>query len=88
MPFPYKIEVINEEMEIYAITNTKNHNYYQLTKREDGGFDHAPRCKALEVYSDNFLCRHKKIILGKYYAREEYRYLFNISPPRKKSISD
>ena len=86
MPFPYRIECANEELEIYNIYNTKNHNYYQLTKTENGGFDHAPRCKALEVYGDNFLCRHKKMILGKYYAKEEYRYLFNISPMRKKNI--
>lgn len=84
MPLPYKIECVNQEMEIYNITNTKNHNHYQLIKREDGGFDHAPRCKALEVRGDEFLCRHKKLILGRFYAREEYKHLFNLSPRRKK----
>lgn len=86
MPFPYKVECVNPEMEIYSVLNTKNHNYYQLTKREDGGFDHAPRCKAREVYGDTFLCRHVKLVLGLYYAAPEYKHLFNISPPRKKKL--
>lgn len=86
MPFPYIIEVINPELEVYNVINTKNHNSYQLIKNSDGGFDHAPRCKALEVYSDSFLCRHKKLVLGKFYAAEEYRHLFNISPVRKKKV--
>lgn len=86
MPFPYVLKCVNEEMEVYTVSNTKNNNYYQLTKTEDGQFDHAPRCKALEVYGDNFLCRHKKMVLGKYYAKEEYKHLFNISPRRKKTL--
>ena len=84
MPFPYKLECVNEEMEIYTVTNTKNHNHYQLIKREDGGFDHSPACKARLVYGDKFLCRHVKLILGRFYAKEEYKHLFNLSPRRKK----
>lgn len=86
MPFPYEIECVNPELEIYIVTNTKNHNSYQLIKKSDGGFAHSPMCKAQTVYGDNFLCRHKKMILGKFYAAEEYKHLFNISPPRKKKL--
>lgn len=85
LPFPYIIECINPELEIYTVLNTKNHNHYQLIKNhENGGFDHAPRCKALEVRGDNFMCRHKLIILKKFYANEKYKHLFNISPKRNK----
>jgi hypothetical protein len=86
MPFPYEIEVVNPELEIYNVRNTKNHNSYQLIKKSDGGFSHQPECKARLVYGNGFLCRHVKMVLGKFYAHEEYRYLFNISPVRKKKL--
>lgn len=86
MPFHYKIEVLDRDLEIYSVLKTDTHDKYELRKTVDGGFDHEPMCKALTVYGPQFLCRHKKMVLGKYYAAEEYKYLFNISPPRKKKI--
>lgn len=86
MPFPYEIECVNPELEIYNVRNTKNHNNYQLIKNTDGGFSHTPRCKAREVYGDTFTCRHVKLVLGLYYAAPEYKHLFNISPKRNKTL--
>jgi hypothetical protein len=84
MPFPYEFRIISEELEIYEVRKTNTGDTYRLEKQGDGGFSHHPRCKALEVYGNDFLCRHKKMILGKYYAREEFKHLFNISPRRKR----
>ena len=86
MPFPYTIECVNPELEIYTVAKTNGGNTYELRRTNDGGFDHSPTCKALDVYGIKFLCRHKKMVLGKYYAAEEYKYLFNLTPRRNKSI--
>lgn len=88
MPFPYEFKVISEELEIYLVHKKSTGDLYRLEKRADGGFDHYPECKALQVYGENFQCRHKKMVLGKYYARDEYKHLFNLSPRRKKSGED
>lgn len=82
----YDIELINEELEIYRVRKKNNGDYYDLQKNSDGNFSHFPKCKALEVYGDKYLCRHKKMVLGKFFAAPEYKYLFNLSPRRNKSI--
>lgn len=80
----YDIECINQEMEIYRVMKKGTGDYYDLQKQLDGGFSHEPECKAVQVYGEKFLCRHKKMILGKFYAKEEYKYLFNLTPKHKK----
>ncbi len=86
MPFHYKIECIDPELEIYTVTKTDTYDRYELRKTNDGGFSHEPLCKAQTVYGPQFLCRHKKMVLGKFYAAEEYKHLFNLTPPRKKKL--
>lgn len=88
MPFPYEFKIISKELEIYTVRKTSTGDSYRLEKQADGGFSHYPECKAVQVYGEKFLCRHKKMILGKYYAKEEYKHLFNLSPRRKSRKGD
>jgi len=83
MPFNYELRCLNQELEIYEIIKKNENKRYILTKKPNGGgWYHT--CKAITVYGPEFLCRHKKLILAKYYAADEYKYLFNISPRKSK----
>lgn len=81
----YDIECNDEELGIYTVRKRTSDTVYYLTLRNDGSWIHT--CKAITVYGNNYLCRHKKLILGKYFANKDYKKLFNISPNKTNKTS-
>ena len=77
----YDIDCINEELEIYAVRKRSSGTVYCVTKTDDGWIH---TCKAITVYGNDYMCRHKKLVLQKFYANKAHKSLFNISPQRKK----
>jgi hypothetical protein len=77
----YDIECKDEELKIYAVTKRKENRTYYLTLKEDGTWIHD--CKAIQVYGNDYVCRHKKLVIQVFFANEKYKHLFNISPKRK-----
>lgn len=79
----YEITCIDEILEIYQIIKKKDGTTYTLTKRKDDtGFYH--KCDAIDIYGEHYFCRHKRMVVQKFYVNKKYRYLFNLSK-RKKS---
>ena len=80
----YDIECLDEG--IFTVRKkSEPDKVYHITKKDDGTWVHT--CKAIEVYGKDYICRHKKMIIGEYYTNKEFRHRFNISPKRGKSSS-
>lgn len=79
----YDIECRNEELGLYTVRKKSEDKTYYLTKREDGSWLHT--CKAIEVRGEDFMCRHKKMILQKFFINKDFKHRMNISPKRGKS---
>lgn len=79
----YEIECINEELEIYTVRKRSSGTVYTVTKCDDGSWIHT--CKAITVYGNDYICRHKKLVLQKFYTNKAHKSLFNISPKRNTS---
>ena len=83
----YDIQCVDEELEIFTVRKkSKPDKLYHLTKRDDGSWVHT--CKAIEVYGQDFICRHKKMVIQKFYVSTSHKHLFNISPQRNNSSSN
>jgi hypothetical protein len=78
----YDVECKDEELKIYAVTKRKENRTYYLTLKDDGTWIHT--CKAITVYGDNYMCRHKRMVIGEFFSNKDYKHLFNISPKRQK----
>jgi len=78
----YDIECIDEELEIYAVRKRKPPGTVYCVTKTDDGWLHT--CKAIEVRGKDFMCRHKLMVIQKYYANPAHKSLFNLSPIRKK----
>jgi hypothetical protein len=78
----YEINCINEELEIYSVRKRSSGTVYYVTKTDDGTWIHD--CKAISVYGNNYMCRHKKLVIQRFYANPDHKHLFNISPKRSK----
>ena len=79
----YEIECIDEELEIYAVRKRKPPGtVYCVTKTDDGWLH---ECKAIQVYGNDYMCRHKKLVIQKFYTNKAHKSLFNISPKRHNS---
>lgn len=81
----YDIICIDSDLGTYSVKKKSSGTIYYITKRNDGSWVHT--CKALEVYGDEYMCRHKKMILGEFFANASHKSLFNISPKRNGSGS-
>jgi hypothetical protein len=75
----YDIECIDEELEIYSVLKRSSGTTYCVTKTDDGWLH---ECKATQVRGNDFMCRHKLMVIQKYYANPAHKSLFNISPKR------
>jgi hypothetical protein len=67
----------DEKLDLYTVRNKKKDVTYTLRPKSDGGFAHT--CKAILVYGDDYLCRHKKLILKKYFVNKDFEYKFNLT---------
>ena len=76
----YDIECKDEELGIYTVRKRASGTEYSLTLKDDGSWIHT--CKAITMYGNDYMCRHKKLIIQKYYTNENYKHLFNITPRR------
>lgn len=68
MPNNYHLNYDNE-LDLYSIYNTKKQITYTLRPKEQGGFDYE--CKAISVYGIDFMCKHKLMIIERYYIKDE-----------------
>ena len=78
----YDIECIDEELEIYSVLKRSSGTVYCVTKTDDGWLH---ECKAIQVYGNDYMCRHKRLVLQKYYINKEHKHLFNLTKKRKKT---
>lgn len=78
----YDIECIDEELEIYSVRKRASGTVYSVTKTDDGWLH---TCKAITVYGNDYICRHKRMVIQKYYTNPAHKSLFNISPKRTNS---
>lgn len=86
----YEIQCINEELEIYSVRKRKASDHtpagtvYYVTKKDDEKNNHwLHECKARSVYGDEFICRHIKMVIQKYYTNDAYKSLFNLTKKKR-----
>lgn len=77
----YEIKCIDEELGIFSVRKKNEDKEYILTKLSDGGFKHV--CKATSVYGNNYICRHKKMIMKEFFTNKAHKHIFNLTPKRK-----
>lgn len=71
----------DEKLDIYTVRNKKKGVTYTLiVNKKDGGFNHT--CKAILVRGRDYQCRHKDMVMKKYFAGEKLKSKFNLT--RKK----
>ena len=80
----YDIECTDEELRIFTVLKKATGDKYYLTLTDDGKWIHT--CKAITVYGNDFMCRHKKLVLGKYMVNDQFKHLFNITPKRPSKL--
>ena len=78
----YDIECTDEELRIFTVLKKATGDKYYLTLTDDGKWIHT--CKSITVYGNDFMCRHKKMVLAKYFVNDQFKHLFNITPKRNK----
>jgi hypothetical protein len=81
----YDIECTDEELGIFAVRKRSTAKgpagtVYYLTLKEDGTWLHT--CKAITVYGNDFMCRHKSMVLQKFFVNDKFKSFYNISPKR------
>ena len=81
----YDVDCINEELGIYSVRKRAEDKTYYLTIKADGSWIH--RCDAIDIYGQSYNCRHKKMIVQKFFASTAHKHLFNISPKRNNKKS-
>lgn len=84
----YDVECRDEELGIYAVRKRPTERNpaagtvtYYLTLRDDGTWLHD--CKAIQVYGNDYMCRHKRLVLQKYFINDQYKHLFNLTKKKK-----
>jgi hypothetical protein len=81
-PNLYQIDY-DSELDIFTVHNRKKNVYYTVCIDVEKGGMTCNRCKAIEVYGQGFICKHKKLV-GKFMATPEYKYLYNLTRKREK----
>lgn len=83
MPFYYELDY-DEELDLYTVLNRHNGHKYDIRRNKDGSFEHE--CKATLVNGEHYLCRHKKLIIKKFFIKDEKaKKMFNLTKERKKN---
>lgn len=77
----YDIKQIDEG--VFTVLKKSSGTVYHITKLDDGSWVHE--CKIIQVKGNDYLCRHKKMIIQMFYVDKEYKSRFNLTPKRKRT---